>query len=79
MPIKMKFKLGSPDNALHFVSDFMYENMYKEFDGEVVDVYGFFHSSFNGERDYAYVRFPGSDCLESVELTYLSFTKTKGK
>jgi hypothetical protein len=70
MPIKMKFELGSPD----IVSHLLYKQMYGEYDGKLVDVYGFYHHSSYNEQDYAYVRFPGSDCLESVELTYLSFT-----
>jgi hypothetical protein len=78
MPIKMKFEIGE----LSIPTDHMYKKMYGEFDGKTVDVYGFFHAPFNGlhaDKDYAYVRFPGDDYLESVELTYLSFPKTKKK
>jgi hypothetical protein len=78
MPIKMKFEIG--DDSLG--TTYLYKKMYGEFDGKTVDVYGFYHAPFDGlhsTKDYAYVRFPGDDYLESVELTYLSFPKTKKK
>lgn len=83
MPIKMKFELGDESDD----TSCLYKEMYGEFDGKIVDVYGFYHAPFNGllnglhadKEDYAYVRFPGYDFLESVELTYLSFPKTKKK